>query len=87
MTKELKKAMMTRASLKNIANKTNRQEDIDRYKAQRNLVVRNEKRNFFAKLDPTTVGKEKNFSKTFKPPFSEKSSNGNQKKYFLKMIQ
>ena len=29
MTKELEKAMMTRARLKNIANKTNRQEDID----------------------------------------------------------
>ena len=40
MTKELKKAMMTRARLKNIANNTNRQEDIDRYKAQRNLVVK-----------------------------------------------
>ena len=82
MTKELKKAMMTRARLKNIANKTNRQEDIGRYKAQRNLVVklnRNEKRNFFANLDPTTAGKDKNFWKTFKPLFSEKSRNGNQK--------
>ena len=82
MTKELKKAMMTRARLKNSANKTNRQEDIDRYKAQRNLVVklnRNEKRNFFANLDPTAAGKDKNFWKTFKPLFSEKSSNGNQK--------
>ena len=40
---------------------------------------RNEKRNFIAKLDPTTAGKDKNFRKTFKPLFSEKSSNGNQK--------
>ena len=82
MTKELKKAMMTRARLENIANKTNRQEDIDRYKALRNLVVklnRNEKGNFFAKLDPTSAGKDKNLWKTFKPLFSEKSSNGSQK--------
>ena len=82
MTNELNKAMMTRAGLKNIANKANRQEDIDRYKAQRNLVVRlnsNEKRNFFAKLDPTTAGKDKNFWKTLKPLFSEKSSNRNKK--------
>ena len=81
MTKELEKAMMTRASLKNIANKTNRQVDIDRNKAQRNRVVklnRNEKRNFFANIDPITAGKDKNFWKTFKPLFSEKSSNGNQ---------
>ena len=40
---------------------------------------RNEKRNFLANLDPGTVGKEKTFWKTFKPLFSEKSSNGSQK--------
>ena len=82
MTKALKKAMMNRTRLKNIANKTKRPEDIDRYKAQRNLVVklnRKEKRNFFANLDPVTVGKEESFWKTFKPLFSEKSSNGSQK--------
>ena len=82
MTKALKKAMMNRTRLKNIANKTKRPEDIDRYKAQRNLVVklnRKEKRNFFVNLDPVTVGKEKSFWKTFKPLFSEKSSNGCQK--------
>ena len=39
---------------------------------------RNGKRNF-AKLDPTTAGKDKNFRKTFKALFPEKSSNGNQK--------
>ena len=74
MTKALKKAIMTRTRLKNIANKAKRKEDRDKYKAQRNLVVklnRNEKKNFFANLDPIIVGKERAVWKTLKPLFSE----------------
>ena len=37
-------------------------------------------KNFFAILDPTTAGKDKKVWKIFKPIYSEKSSNGNQKR-------
>ena len=38
--KELRKAIMKRTRLKNIANETKREEDIKRYREQRNLVVK-----------------------------------------------
>ena len=71
----MRKAIMKGARLKNIAKKTKSQDDLQRYKIQRNLVVkmnRVAKRKFYANLDPTIVGKDKVFWKTFKPIFSEK---------------
>lgn len=38
--KEMRKALMKRTQLKNIANKTKSQDDIQKYKVQRNLLVK-----------------------------------------------
>ena len=67
---------MKRRRLKNIANKTKAQDDFQKYKAQRNLVVkmdRRAKRQFYANLD-LVLGKDKIFWKTLKSFFSEQSS-------------
>ena len=68
---------MKRTRLRNIANRTKNQDYFKKYKAQRSLVVkmnRREKRQFYDSLDPTVVGKDKNFWKTFKPFFLEQSN-------------
>ena len=40
MNKDLRKEMRKRSTLKNVANKSKREEDIRKYKDQRNLVVK-----------------------------------------------
>ena len=83
INKEMRKAIMKRTRLENIANKTKNQDDFQKYKAQRNLVVkmnRREKRQFYDSLDPTVIGKDKHFWKTFKP--SSQSSQTPKKNYF-----
>ena len=60
MTKNLRKAMMLRTNLKNTANITKDQEDIRKYRKQRNLVVKMNKiakREFYTSLDPKKVEK------------------------------
>lgn len=55
---------MKRTQLRNIADKTKSQDDIQKYKVERNLVVtmnRMAKGQFYAKVDPTLVGKDKIF--------------------------
>ena len=77
MTKTLRKAMMLRTNLKNRANKTKDQEDIRKYRKQRNLVVKMNKiakREFYTSLDPKKVETNRNFWKTFKPLFSNNES-------------
>ena len=62
LNKTLRKAMMQRTRLKNIANKTGNEDDLKRFRKQRNLVVklnRDAKRNFYNNIDPTKAGKEK----------------------------
>ena len=74
MTKILRKAIMTRSRLKNIANSSKLPEDISRYKAQRNLVVhlnRKTKKSFYKS---STARGSKSFWDTCKPFFSEKSA-------------
>ena len=69
---------MLRTKLRNIANRTKRDEDVRKYKKQRNCVSKlNEraKRQFYRDLDPVKTGKDKQFSKTFKPIFAGKSTN------------
>ena len=64
MTKVLRKAMNERTRLKGIANKTHLDEDIRKYKNQRNLVVKMNKQSkidFYKKLDPKDLGNEKAF--------------------------
>ena len=69
---------MCRTRYKNIANKTRNEEDIRRYKRQRNKIVKLNKvakKRYFRSLDPATIGSDKRFWKTFKPLFSNKPSN------------
>ena len=74
LTKDLRKAIMKRSKLKNIANKTKDPEDIACYKKQRNLVVnmnRQAKKSYFTE----TINRSKSFWKTVKPFFCSKQSN------------
>ena len=78
MTKVLRKAMNKRTRLKGIANKTHLDEDIRKYKKQRNLVVKMNKQSkidFYKRLDPKDLENEKAFWRTFKPLMSDKCSN------------
>ena len=68
---------MKRTRLRNIASEAKTQDDFQKYKTQRNLVVkmnRREKRQFYDSLDPTVVGKDKHFWETLKPFFLEQSN-------------
>jgi len=79
VSKALRKAIMKRSKLKNIANKSGKLEDMVRYRKQRNLVVslnRQAKRDFLSKAGHTP---SQGFWKTFKPLFSNKSSNCREK--------
>ena len=78
VSKKLRKAMMKRTKLKNRANVSRDDEDVQKYKIQRNLVVRmnrEAKRCFYKNLDPTKVGNERAFWKTFKTLLSDKVTN------------
>ena len=73
VNKELRKAIMKRTRLKNIANKTKREEDIKRYREQRNLVVKvntNAKRAYYKSIQAKSIENDKQFWKTVKPLFS-----------------
>ena len=81
--KEMWKAIMKGTRLKNIANRTKTKGDLQKYKAQRNLVVQmniKTKRQFYASLDLTAVGKDKNFWKRLNP--SSQSNQAPKKRYF-----
>ena len=73
---------MTRSRLKNRANKSGKEEDLQAYKKQRNLVLklnRKAKKNFLKSCISTNDKmKNKNFWKLCKPFFAEKGSQYNQ---------
>ena len=74
--KNLRKAMMTRSTLKNKSNKSGKTEDSEKHKKQRNLVVkmnRKAKFDFYRSIEPRSIANEKTFWKAVKPMFS----NGN----------
>ena len=75
ISKSLRKAIMVRSKLKNIANKTGHPDDISKFKRQRNRVVninKKEKRSFFSKIECNN-NSNKRFWSTFKPYLSNKS--------------
>ena len=75
MTRELRKAIMKRSNSKNKLNKIRTNENWAAYKRQRNLcvgVLRQNKKSYYARLDPKTVSDSKKFWKTVKPLFSSK---------------
>ena len=75
LTKNLRKAIMIRSRLKNIANKSKSPEAMANYRIQRNLVSKMNKKakqSFLNKCDPSRQCK--GFWKACKPFFSEKST-------------
>ena len=78
--KNLCKAIMKRSKLKNKANRTKLQEDIAKYKKQRNLVVklnRDSKLRYFDNIE--TLKNSKTFWNECKPYFSNKHAHGDSK--------
>ena len=78
--KNLHKAIMKRSKLKNKANRTKLQEDIAKYKKQRNLVVklnRDSKLRYFHNIE--TSKNSKPFWNVCKPYFSNKHAHGDSK--------
>ena len=72
VSKELRREIMHRSRLKNIANKSGKMEDISRYSQQRNIFVKlnkSAKMNFYRSLDVSNLINDKCFWKTFKPLF------------------
>ena len=64
MTSELRKTIMKRSNLKNKFNKIRTNENWAAYKRQRNLcvgVLRQNKKSYYARLDPKTVSDNKKF--------------------------
>ena len=71
----MRKAISVRSKLKNIANKTGLDSDLEKYKKQRNYVVslnRKTQKAFFKDLNPNNIQTSKSFFQTFKPYFSKK---------------
>ena len=78
VTKDLRKAIMKRSSLKNVANKSGNPEDWANYKRQRNLVVnmnRQTKKSFITRNGDTSRG----FWKEIKPLFNNKTIAGGER--------
>ena len=76
VNKELRRAITRRSTLKNIANRSKREEDIRKYKDQRNLVVKlnvKAKKQHFTSIQSKTIDNEKKFWKTVKPLFSNRN--------------
>ena len=78
MTKALLKAIMHKSKLRNIFHKARAKEDGNNYKKQRNFCVnllRNNKKDYFEKLNIKDLTDNKKFLKTIKPFFSDKGLN------------
>ena len=74
--KELRRVMTRRSTLKKIANRTKREEDVRKYKDQRHLVVKlnvKAKKQRFMSIQAKTIDNEKKFWKTVKPLFSNRN--------------
>ena len=75
LTEKLSKANTKRKRLRDSFNETRANENWPAYKRKRNLCVkifRQNKRSFYAPLDPKDVSHSKRFWKTVKPLFSNK---------------
>ena len=69
-SKKLRSAIVKRARLRNPANSSRKDVDIQKHKLQRNVVVsinREAKGDLYRNLDPKKVRNEKGFWRTFKP--------------------
>ena len=67
MNKTLRKAIILRTNFKNIANKTKREQEIRKFKDQRNLVVKlnvKAKKDYFKSIQSKSIENDKQFWKT-----------------------
>ena len=70
VNKELRKEIVLRTNLKNKANKTKKEEDVRRYKKQRNLIVKmnkKAKRDYYKSISPKSIDNDRKFWKMVKP--------------------
>ena len=70
VNKELRKAIMKRSRLKNIANKTKKDEDFKRFREQRNLVVNlntKTKRTYYKSIQAKSIENDKKIGKRWNP--------------------
>ena len=80
VNKNLRNAIMKRSELKNKANRTKLQEDIAKYKKQRNLVVKLNRDSKFRYFDNIETSKNsKHFWNECKLYFSNKHAHGDSK--------
>ena len=71
--------MILRATLKKRAQKSGKAEDYEKYKKQRNLIVkmnRKVKFNFYSSIEPISIDNDKKFWKMVKPMFSNSKEMG-----------
>ena len=76
VNEELRRAMTRRSTLKKVASKSKREEDVRKYKDQRNLVVKlnvKAKNQHFMSIQAKTIDNEETFWKTVKPLFSNRN--------------
>ena len=76
MNKDVRKAMRKRSTLKKVANNNKREEDVRKYKDQRNLVVKLNipaKRQHLMSLQSKAIDNNKMFWKTVKLVFANKN--------------
>ena len=76
MNKTLRKAIMLRINLKNIANKIKREQDVRKFKDQRNLIVKlniKAKRDYFKSIQFKSIENDKQFWETVKPLSTNKN--------------
>ena len=86
MSKKLRNAIMKRARLRNRANSSRKNADVQKYKLQRTLAVSmnsGAKKDFYRNLDPKKVGNEKGFGRIFGPLLSGKVKNTNTNKQLI----
>ena len=77
MNRTLRSKIMKRSTLKRIAKKTNQEDDIRKYKDQRNLVAKlnkQPKRHRFRLMQSKRIDNDKEFWNTVKPLLSNKNS-------------
>ena len=82
MTKDLRKAIITRSWLKNAFNKKRTKQNWEKYKKQRNFVVkllRRTKYEYFNKIIIKNLTDNKTFWKTIKPYFNNSNKSSNKK--------
>ena len=90
MNKDMRKTIMNRTKLKNMYYKHPTEENMRKFKKQRNFCVkllRETKKSFYSNLDARQITDNRKFWKNIKPLFSTKTINASNIIFFLIMIK